>query len=168
MAASNRRRRLTAAIVGLSAAALGSAVAAYGYFAMDWSCPSSAALERPLATSGVLAAFAERGLELDSAQVPFALPPNARAYKHAAANATLFVIVCDRRCPQGFDDPSQAVFPAGQGQPERMRHGIGFLNVDLWVTDADRRSADQLITNVHPVVEDLDPAPRPNDRCYTG
>lgn len=47
-----------------------------------------------------------------------------------------------------------------------MRSGIGFLNVFIWVTDADRRSAQRLIKSVHPLVDDLDRIPPPGDRCY--
>jgi hypothetical protein len=118
----------------------------------------------------VVDAFAEGGLSLEPTRLPAALPAGARAYRHETEDASLFVVVCDDLCsgegPDRLPDLSTVEFPAEKGPPQRMRSGISFLNVDIWVTDADRRSAQRLINRVGPVVDDLDPHPPPDDRCY--
>jgi len=87
-------------------------------------------------------------------------------YEHETEGATLFVMVCRNRC--NVPDVSTVDFIASQGTPQRMRHGIGLVNVAIWVADADHRSGKQLVTRVHPVVQDLDSAVQPGDRCYVG
>lgn len=154
------------ALAGLSVAALGGAVAAYGYYALDWGCPSSAELERPYTREEMQAAFAKRGIELAPTDLPVELRPDAHAYRYAAEGATLFVLWCDG-C-RGFQPDMSAVsFTVGSGPPQRMRFGWGLLNVFIWVTDADRRSAGRLIESGHLVVGDLDRQAY-DDRCYVG
>lgn len=166
-----RRRRLAGlAFVGLSVAALGGAIAAYGYYELDWGCPSSADLERPLSTGEMVDAFAERGLALEPTEVPVAPPPGVHAYRRDAEDATLFVFVCDDLCADGGADRlpnmSKAVFRPERGAPRRMRRGWAFLNVEIWVADGDRRSAQQLVRRLHPLVNDLSRTIPPDNRCY--
>ena len=152
------------AIVGLVLTALGGAVAAYGYSVLDWGCPSAAELARPLTTSEVMGAFNVAGFNLQPARVPVRLPAGARAYRHETEGASIFVVIYSDA--DTSPDVSETVFRSGGGAPQRVRHGIRLLNIDIWLTDADRYSAQHLAKNLGPVVEDLDRAPRPGDRCY--
>lgn len=165
-----RRRLAVLALVGLSVAALGGAIAAYGYDALDWGCLPRAQLERPLSTDEVVDAFAEKGLALEPAQVPVVLPRGTRAYRCESEDATVFVFVCDDLCTEGgpdqLPDVSNTVFKSEQGAPRRMRHGRAFLNVEVWVADADRRSAQELLPRLDPLVNRLSRTIRPDDRCY--
>jgi hypothetical protein len=158
------------ALAGLLVAGLGGAFAAYGYYALDWGCPSNAELVRPIPTREVVQAFAEGGLNLDPARLPVALPSGAHAYRHGTEDASLFVVVCDDLCsgegPDRLPDLSEVAFAVDSGPPQRMRSGINFLNVFIWVTDADRRSAQRLLKRVHPIADHLDRLPSPDDRCY--
>jgi len=165
---SKRRQRLAVwTIAGFSRGALTfCAIAAYGYYVSDWGFPSPAETERPRAPEDVVSAFADEGIDLDPADVTFRTPAGARVYEYEAEAATLFVMVCRNRC--NVPDVATVDFLASQGPPRRMRHGIGFVNVAIWVVDADRRSGKQLVTQVHPVVDDLDSTVPPDDRCYVG
>lgn len=124
MPASKRRRRTALLVLaGLSLAAVGGTVAAYGYYTLDWGCPSSEELERPIAPEKVVDAFAEGGLSLDLARLPVALPVGARAYHHETEDASLFVVVCDDLCsgegPDRLPDLSTVEFPAGGVRRDR-------------------------------------------------
>ena len=173
MTSFKRRRRLAGwALGGLVVATFAAAIAAYGYYALDWGCPSQAELQRPLATQEVTNAFAQGGLQLDPAQLPVALPPGARAYHHPSENATLFVVVCDaelrrrRSCDDPLPDLIKVDFATDGGPPQRMRSGVSLLNLFTWATDADNQSAKRLMKRVYPITDDLDRNPSPDDRCY--
>lgn len=163
-----RGRRLAGWALGiLLLAALGGAVAAYGYYALRWGCPSNAETQSPRTSQEVEEAFAQAGLELNPARIPVALPPGAAAYRHERANANLFVVVCEgRACDDQVSDLSKVEFAAEGGPPQQMRRGVAFLNVFIWATDPDRRSAQRLMKRVYPIVDDLDRIPQPSDRCY--
>jgi hypothetical protein len=167
-----RRRLLGLVLVGLSVVAVGGAIAAYGYYALDWGCPSSAELERPLSAGEVLDAFAENGLALEPTVSPVALPSGARAYRGETEGATLFIVICDDLCTDGgpdqLPDMSEVVFRSEQDALRRMRHGWGFLNIEIWVADADRRSTQPLVRRLHPTVNDLSRTIPTDDRCYVG
>lgn len=156
--------------VGLSVVALGGAIAAYGYYALDWGCPSSADLERPLTLREAVEAFAEEGFALEPTRIAVPLPSGARAYRHETDGATLLVLICDNACIEGGGDPfpdmSRVVLKSKQGDVRQVRHGWSFLNLDLWVADEDRRSAQQLVRQLDPVVNDLSRTIPPDDRCY--
>jgi hypothetical protein len=171
MSASKRRRKIAVwAVSGLSVMALGGAVAAYGYYTLDWGCPSNADMKRPFATQEVLEAFTQGGLKVEPTRLPVTLPPGARAYRHNTQDASLFVVVCVDLCsgegPDQLPDFLNIDFVVGSGLPQRMRSGINLLNVFIGVTDSDRRSAQRLIKRVHPIVSNLDRTPPPDDRCY--
>lgn len=173
MSAWKRRRRLTGlAPVGLLVVALGSAVAAYGYYALAWGCPSSAELERPLSAGEILDALAEDDLALEPTVAPVALPSGAQAYRRETESATLFVVICDDLCPDGgpsrLPNMSRAVFRSEAGALRRMRHGWASLNVEIWVADADRRSAQAQVRRLHPIVNGLSRTIARDDRCYVG
>lgn len=158
------RGRVRLAIVGLSLAALGSAVAAYGYSVLDWGCASAAELERPLTTSEVVEAFGETGFHLRPTTVPVKLPAGAHAYRHETQDASIFIVIYSDA--HTSPDVSQTAFTSRARTPQQMRHAIRLLNVDIWLTDADRYSAQNLAKTVERVVETLDRVPRPSDRCY--
>lgn len=154
-------------------AALSAGVAAYGYYALDWGCPSQAELQRPRAVQEVTNAFAQSGLKLQPAQLPVSLPPGVRGYRHPSDDATLFVVVCgDERCAggEGLDDQLPSLlkvdFAPDPGPPERMRAGVSLLNTFAWATDADRQSAERLMERVYPITDGLERNPSPGDRCY--
>jgi hypothetical protein len=91
MTSSKRRRRLAGwALGGLVVAALGAAIVAYGYYTLDWGCPSQAELQRPLASQDVTDAFGQGELKLDPTRFPVALPPGVRAYRHASGERHSF------------------------------------------------------------------------------
>jgi hypothetical protein len=166
MSAPKRRRRTAVwALGGLSIAVLGGAVAAYGYYSLDWGCLSSAEVARPFTKEELEAAFAKRGIELAPTDLPVTLPPGRYAYRYAAEGSTLFVVLCDG-CRRRMPDVSGVSITVGSGPPQRMRFGWGLLNADIWVTDADGRSARRLIDSGHLVVSDLDRGPPFDSRCY--
>lgn len=171
MSAWKPRRRLIALalVVAVAVAALG-AVGAYGYYALDWGCPSNEELERPLSAGEVEAAFAPNGLTLVPARLPIAIPPGATSYRREAEGATLFVVVCKGLCGEGgpvrLPDLSRVVFGSERGGPRTPRHGWELLNVGIWVADADRRSAQSLVPRLSPIVDDLSSTIPPDDRCY--
>jgi hypothetical protein len=152
------------AIVGLSLAALGGAVAAYGYSALDWGCASAAELELPLTRSEVVEAFGATGFNLRPTTVPVKLPAGAHAYRHETQDASIFIVIYSDA--HTSPDVSKTAFTTRAGPPQQMRHAVRLLNIDIWLTDADRDSAPNLAKTVDRVVETLDRAPRPSDRCY--
>ena len=160
-----RRRLVVSALVALSIVALGSAVGAYGYYARGWGCPSAAEANRSRTPDEVLTAFADRDLELVPAPVSVAVPRGARTYRYVTSDASLFVLVCQASCSGGPPDLSAAVFTPRTGERQRMRAAIDVLNVFLWTTDADKRSAQRLLTSVRPVVDEA-LAPSDDSRCF--
>jgi hypothetical protein len=81
------------------------------------------------------------------------------------------VICGDERCAgEGLDDQLPDLlkldFAADSGSPQRMRSGVALLNLFVWATDADRQSAQRLMTRVYPITNDLDRNPPTDDRCY--
>jgi hypothetical protein len=161
-----RRRLVSLALVALSLAALGGAMAAYGFYALHWGCPSTSELQRPLSTGEVKEAFAGSGLALEPAHIPVALPAGAIAYRREAEGATLFVVVCAGICPEQLPDVTNVVFQSDEGVGQRMRRGWGFLHVFVWAADADHRSAQQLGRRLQPLMDDLSRTISPDDRCY--
>jgi hypothetical protein len=160
------RRLIRLATVALLLTAFGGAVAGYGYTVSDWGCLSPAELERPLTTSEVRDAFDAPGFNLQPARVPVRLPAGARAYRHETNYASIFVVIYGD--VQTSPDLPESTFRSSGGVSQWMRHGIRLLNIDVWLTDSNRRSAQHLAKFVNPVVEDLDRAPRPGDHCYIG
>jgi hypothetical protein len=59
------------------------------------------------------------------------------------------------------------VFTPTQGPDQESRFGIGFTNVQIWTTDADRKSERPLRDRVGSIVDE-ELAPPPPDRCYIG
>ena len=160
----SKRKFALSGLAALSVMAFASTFA-YGFYRLDWGCPSPEDLERPIPTREVLDAFDQEGLELEPVRVPVSIPAGAQAYRSESEIATLFVVVCADACAV---DASEAVFTTHRGSPQRMRHGIVLGNVDIWITDADRRSYQALVAQVSPVVDELDRSPGPGDRCYVG
>lgn len=169
MPAFRGRRLAVFALTGGTAATL-LAVGAYGYSALRWGCPSNAEIEHPISSASVEEAFAARGLDLRSSRFPVLLPPRAKAYRHEAEDATVFVVVCDELCggegPHRVPDITEVVFTSMQGIPQRVRSGIILLNLHIYLTDADRRSAQRLRRKVEASADELDRNPKPDDRCY--
>ncbi|MEX0816737.1 MAG: hypothetical protein WD027_04790 [Gaiellales bacterium] len=146
------------------------AVGAFGYSVLRWGCPSDYELQHPIPRAEVEEAFADHGLDLQPAPFPVPLPPGARSYRHEADAASLYVVVCEQLCdsedPQRVPDITQVDFPSSRGVTQRMRRGIILLNVHIYLADADRRSAQVLRERAEASADDLDPNPRPDDRCY--
>jgi hypothetical protein len=145
------------------------AVGAIGYSMLRWGCPSDDELQRPIPRAEVEDAFADRGLDLQPAPFPVPLPPGARSYRHEADQASIYVVVCEQLCDaedsQRVPDITQVDFPSG-GVEQRVRRGIILLNVHIYLTDADRRTAQDLRERVEASANDLDPNPKPENRCY--
>jgi len=160
----SRLRLMGLALAGLLAAVVFGAVAAYGFYRLDWGCPEQDRLRSP---EEVETAFADEGLALEPTEIPAAVPSDSRVYRHVAEDAMVYVLVCRNLCSEGGPDTSIASYSADDGRPQRDRYGVSFANVVIWTTDADRRSARRLAAPVHRIVND-ELAPPPPDRCYVG
>lgn len=163
------RRSVAVAVVVLG---LVGAVAAYGYYGVNvwrWGCLSQRELERLRTADEVVAAFENRGLELERVPLPRALAGDAPAYRgaelfrHSTPSAGLFVLVCKTRCAV-----SRYQFERDGGKGQRFR--MGFVlgnNVAGWITDGgDRRHAATLQADVGRALSKVDTSVDPESRCY--
>jgi hypothetical protein len=156
----SRVRLLRLTLAGLAVAAIGGAVAAYGFYALDWRCPDEDRLRAP---DEVERAFADEGLDLVPSEIAVTVPAGARLYRHEAENAMVYVLVCRRAC--NGPDTTLLSFTPTEGPTQFTRYGVGFVNVQIWTTDADGSSERRLRAPIHRIVgEKL--APPPPDRCY--
>jgi len=159
------RRRLTGVVLaGILTALLVGGTLAYGFYARDWGCPDE---DRVLSPEEVERAFAAEGLALEPTEIATRVPTGSRVYRHVSEDAMVYVLVCPDLCSEGGPDMSIESYSAPDGPPQRMRYGVGFDNVDIWTTDADRRSARALKSPIHRIVDE-DLAPPVPDRCYIG
>jgi hypothetical protein len=158
----SRVRLVALAVAGMVVLLIGGGVAAYGFYALRWGCPTG---DRVNTSEQVERAFAEEGLDLEPAEIAAPIPAGARLYRHEADGAMVYVLVCRRIC--NGPDTSRMRFTPSDGRDQAMRFGIGLINVQIWTTDADRSSEKRLRERVHRIVgEDI--APPPPDRCYIG
>jgi hypothetical protein len=156
------RRRLTGlALAGGAAALLAGGTAAYGFYVLDWRCPDELRVRSPEEVEG---AFADEGLELEPAEIAVAVPDGSSVYRHVGDGAMVYVLVCPNPCSP---DTSIESYSPPRGPSQRMRYGVGFVNVDIWITDADRRSARAFTEPIHRIVDEKLVPPTP-DRCYIG
>lgn len=149
-----RKRTL---IVGLAVAALvGGAVAAWGYAGMRWGCPSYAEANRPRTVAEVTNVFGDNDLPL----VPAPRESEARAsvFRYATSGATVRVVVCaTNACAQDM---------AARGHDRRrFRRGLNLLNVRIWLTASDRRTADTLLSRLNAAASALSRSTR-DKRCF--
>jgi hypothetical protein len=159
-----------AAVVGAAVAlVLTAAAVAVAFDARRWGCKSQAELERTRPRGDVDAAFADAGVPLTPTRLPRAVVGTARLYRGATAyrydseRATLWVLVCPRRCagaPPGLDRR-----PLVDGRYLRQFSTLG-NNIAIFTTDSDRRSGVQLQARVQHIVNDLDVAEENGSRCY--
>ncbi|MGH3036998.1 MAG: hypothetical protein ACRDMU_07430 [Gaiellaceae bacterium] len=156
----SRVRLLRLTLAGLAVAAIGGAVAAYGFYALDWRCPDEDRLRTP---EEVERAFADERLDLVAARTAVALPAGARIYRHESEGAMVYVLVCRRAC--NGPDTTLLSFTPTEGPTQFTRYGVGFVNVQIWTTDADRSSERRLRGPIHRIVDEK-LAPLPPDRCY--
>ena len=149
--------RKRTSIVGLAVAALVcGAVVAWGYAGLRWGCPSYAEANRPRTNAEVADAFGERGMPL----VPAPRQPVARAsvFRYATSGATVRVVVC---ATNGCAPDVAAV----GGDRRRFRRGLNLLNVRIWLSASDRRTADSLLTRINAAASALSPGSR-DTRCF--
>jgi hypothetical protein len=161
-----------AAVVGAAVAlVLIAAAVAVAFDARRWGCKSQAELERTRPPAEVAAAFADAGVQLTPAQLPHAVVGNgvryrgAAAYRYDSERATLWVLVCRRRCggaPPGLDRRLPV-----DGRYLRQFSSLG-NNIAIFTTDNDRRSGRELQARVQHIVNDLDVAEEYGSRCYIG
>jgi hypothetical protein len=158
----SRVRIAVLALAGLVMLLIVGGVAAYGFYVLDWRCPQQGQI---LTSDEVERAFEEEGLELAPAIPPEPMPARARLYRHELEDAMVYVLVCQRLCSWSKRD--EMAFEPSDGPPQSMRFGVGLTNVQIWTTDADRKSERPLRERLDRIVgEDL--APPPPDRCYIG
>ena len=156
----SRVRLLRLTLAGLVVAAISGAIAAYGFYVLDWRCPDEDRLRTP---EEVERAFADEGLDLVPTEISAAVPAGARLYRHESEDAMVYVLVCPRAC--NGPDTTLLSFAPSNGALQFDRYGVGFVNVQIWTTDADRSSERRLREPIHRIVgERL--APPPPDRCY--
>jgi hypothetical protein len=158
----SRVRLLRLAVGGLVILLIGGAVAAYGFYVLDWACPTG---DRLVTREQVEEAFADEGLVLEPATISAPIPRGARLYRHEGDGAMVYVLVCPRIC--NGPDTTLMVFAPTQGPDQEDRFGVGFTNVHIWTTDADRSSEKPLRERIYQIVDE-DLSPPPPDRCYIG
>jgi hypothetical protein len=131
----------------------GGAIAAYGFAALRWGCPSNAEASRPRTVDEVTRAFGERAMPLRRAPAR-----GSRIFFHATSGATLWVVVC---AANGCAPKPEEVV----GTDRRVRRGISFLNVWVWLTATDARAERRLLAKVRPVAAELTPSSS-EGRCF--
>ena len=144
-----RKRTL---VVGLAVAAVVSGVvAAWGYVGMRWGCPSYAEANRPRTRAEVTDAFADNGL-------PLAPTPRESVFRHATSGGTVRVVVCaTNACAQDA--------AAVGGDRRRFSRGLNLLNVRVWLSASDRRTADSLLDRMNSAASALSPTTQ-DTRCF--
>src|SRR5919204_2864188 len=141
-----------AAVVGAAVAlVLVAAAVAVSFDVRRWGGKSQAELERTRPPAGIVAAFADAGVQLTPARLPRTVVGSdpgyrgARAYRYESERATLWVLVCRRRCasaPPGLDRRL-----AIDGRYLRQ-FSVLANNIAVFTTADDRRSGRQLQTRV--------------------
>ena len=131
----------------------GGAVVAYGFTTLRWGCPSHAEASRPRTVEEVARAFEKGAIPLRPAPTA-----SARTFRHASGGATLWVVVC---AANGCAPKPEEVV----GKARRVRRGINFLNVWVWLTGPDAGAGRALLARVRPVVAGLTPSSS-EGRCF--
>jgi hypothetical protein len=135
---------------------IGGVVVACGYTTLRWGCPSKAEANRPRTVAEVTRAFGKEAIPLRLA--PTQRIAAATSFHHAADGATLWVVVCaGNGCAP---EPDEVV-----GKGRRVRRGITFLNVWVWLTASDTRAERALLAKVRRVAAALTPSSR-EGRCF--
>jgi hypothetical protein len=149
------RKRAVVGIVGIAAVVVG-VVVAYRYTSLRWGCPSYAEANRPRTVEEVTRAFRDNGIPLILA--PEQGVSGARIFRHATPAATVWVVVCKtNQCQPKLD---RVV-----GNRRRVRRGISFLNVRVWVTSSDAGVSGSLLARIDAAASALSPSSQ-NSRCF--
>jgi hypothetical protein len=167
-----RRPRRSSLVAGVLLLALVASIVAYGRNSLNivrWGCPSQAELDRVQSVEDVTSAFAEHDLALEAIPLPVWLPPSepayrgARAFRHVAPGATVYLVVCRQRC-------AISRFRFGEARrvgEQRWRIGLNSNNnVPIWVTEADPRSGARLLEAMSPALREVQPYIDSDSRCY--
>lgn len=135
-----------------------------------WGCPSQDELERVQSVDEVVDAFREADLPLERTPMPAAIPPTApgprggTAFRHVTPGATLYVVVCPRRCTSNrFRHDREDT----TGQRWRLGMNSG-NNVPVWVTEEDRRAGTRLLEAARRPLREVHPYVEYGSRCYIG
>ena len=167
----SRRKAVAGAVALLALVAAAITYGRYGFDLVRWGCPSQAELDRIQSVEDVTASFERHDLPLEPIPLPAWLPPRepayrgAKAFRHEAPRATVYVLVCRQRCAISrfrFGEARRVV-------EQRWRLGIDSNNnVPIWVSEADRRSGAQMLEAVAAPLEDVQPYIAYGSRCYIG
>lgn len=163
---------LPSLLAGCALLLLVAGLVAYGRGSLNivrWGCPSQAELERVQSVEEVAEAFAKHDLPLEPIPLPVWLPPRepayrgARAFRHRAPGATVYVVVCRQRCAISRFRFAQAR-RAGE---QRWRIGLfANNNVPVWVTEDDARAGARLLEAISEPLREVHPSVDPGSRCY--
>jgi hypothetical protein len=142
----------------------------YGYEIVRLGCPTNAELQRVQSVDEVVEAFEDGDLPLERTSMPAAIPPTApgprggTAFRHVASGATLYVVVCPRRCVSNrFRHDREDT----TGQRWRLGMNSG-NNVPVWVTETERRAGTRLLAAVERPLREVHPYVEYGSRCYIG
>jgi hypothetical protein len=137
-------------------ALIGGVVAAWGYSSLRWGCPSYAEANRPRTTVEVIRAFRGHGIPLVPA--PRQSAAGRRVFRHSTADATVWVVVCATNgCA-----PNTARLAGGA---DRVRRGLSFLNVRIWLTASEPHAADSLLARTNAAASRLSSTTE-DTRCF--